>query len=544
MKSLTSNISLILTMALLGAFFYALWVFYIPLLDNYFYGDDTQIIWFAAANSIGQILFSPEHYRAMSGGLFQPMLGLSFKIDWMMFKMAPEGYYVHNLLAVMLAGAALFIFLRTYTNSLIALVGSVLFSLNPVVFSIFSYCTNRHYMEGMAFALLSLYFFVRSERKGKISVLSIFFYLIASLYKEVYVLLPAVALIVSGGNLLQRFKSTLFLWAVLFLYIVWRFWMIRGIGGYPFYDIWELKNLTAGISRLLEIMPFHFFGSYHILFWAVIAVIIITVNRKMDILKSGTILIILLIPTLPVLRLFDRDVAWSRYIFHLSVFLIFIGIIWGRENVVRRGWRSIAVISVLITVLTLSIIRDYELRTSFRDEMKVNKETAEEFLYSGKEYIKEKQPAWFYEGLRDINEYFYGKKIDTKIIPENDLTDYMSGERRREIISLGYDIRPRPGKELKRNVIKGKIAMSGYRMNWGFGPYKTGYFIIGGSYQGLYTTIMPLKSRGEYLFGKHYPDGRPVTNFMRIVYRSPEGWEGITDEFEMKIPGNYTIPLQ
>jgi hypothetical protein len=543
MKSFRLNINLIL-ITLLVVLLYTIWTFYIPLLDNYFYGDDTQVIWFAATKSIGQILFSSEDYRLLSGGLFQPMLALSFKIDWMMFKMAPNGYYIHNLVAVMLAGAALFIFLRVYTDNLTAFIGFVLFSLNPVVFSVFNYCTNRHYMEGMAFALLSLYFFVRSDRRGKISILSAIFYLLAALYKEVYVLLPAIALIISRGNILQRLKSTLFMWVVLFLYIMWRFWMIGGIGGYPFYDIWEFKNLTSGINNLLKKMPFHFFGSYHILFWPVITIILITTNRKRDILKLGIILIILLIPTLPVLRLYDTHFTWCRYIFHLSVFLIFIGVLWGRENLIRRGWRGTAVIAVLITVVTLSIIRNYELKTSFHNEMKVSKETTEEFLYSGKEYIKGKQPAWFYEGLRDINKYCYGKKIDTKIIPENELIDYMSRERRLEIISLGYDIKPEPGKELRRNIIKGKLKIFGYRMNWEFGPYKTGYFIVGGSHKGLYTTIMPLKSRGEYLFGKHYPDGRLNTNFIRMVYKSPEGWEGITDEFKIGIPGNESIILQ
>jgi hypothetical protein len=532
-----SFLPLIIPLAILITILFTL---YLPSLDGFFFGDDTQMMWFAATKSPGEILFSPEHYRALSGGLFQPMLGLSFKADWILFKMDPRGYYIHNLLAVMLTGAALFVFLKIYSNNLTAFAGVLLFSLNPAVFSVFNYCTNRHYMEGMAFALLSLYFFVRADRMGKISVLSSIFYLIASLYKEVYVTLPAIALLLSRGNIIQRLKSTLCIWIAFFLYIIWRFWMIGGMGGYPFFDLWGFKNLISGINNLLKNMPLYCFGSFHILFWPVIAIMLITMNRISDLLKLFIILIILLIPVLPVLSLFGTHFTWARYIFPLSVFLICIGVLWGRETLVRKGWRGVAVIAVFITAVTLSLIRTNELKASIYEDMKTSKETAEEFLYSGKGYIQGKQPAWFYEGLRNLNEYLYGKKIDTKIIPDNELMDYISEDRRSEISSLGYDIKP--AKEPRRNVIKGKLEISGYRINWEFGPYKTGgYFIVGGKYKGLYTTIMPLKSKGEYLFGKSYPEDKRDISFCRILYRSPQGWEGITDEFKIDTPGNYII---
>lgn len=540
MKPLSLNVNLIL-ITLLVALLYTVWAFYIPLTDSYFYSDDTQVIWFAATKSIGQILFSPEHYRDLSGGLFQPILGLSFKIDWLLFEMEPKGYYFHNLLSVFLTGAALFTFMRLYVNNLTALISTVLFLLNPVTISVFIWCTTRHYMEGMFFALLSLYFFTRADRAGRISIPGAAFYLLASLYKEVYVLLPVVAFFISRENALQRIKNTLPMWLVLFLYIIWRFWMLGGMGGYPFHDLWESKILISGIKRLLKIMPLHFFGSYHALFWLIITVMFITMDRKRDILRLGIILIVLLIPTLPVLILFDSHFTWARYIFHLSVFLTFVGTLWGEKTFKQRRWRSFVIIPVLMTTITLFLIKNYELKAFLNTEMKVARETAEEFLYSGRDYIKAAQPAWFYEGLRDINEYFYGKKINTKFIPGNELIDYISEERRLEIISLGYDIKPEPERELRGNIIKGKILVRGYRMSWELGPYKTGYFIVGGSHKGLYTTIMPLKSRGEYLFGKHYPDDKSDTHFIRIIYKSPEGWVGVTDEYKIEFPGNSTI---
>ncbi len=497
-------------------------------------------MWFSATKSVGEILFSPENYRAISGSNFTPLLGLSFKVDWLFFGMEPYGYNIHNLLAVLMAGAALFLFMKLYTTNPGAFTGVILFLLNPVVLSVYSWSSTRHYMEGMFFALISLYLFVRADRVDKGSILSGCFYLLSALFKEVYVLLPIVMIFISGGSIFQRIKKTIPVWTGLFIYSAWRFWMLGGIGGYPFGNSLGLKSLTAGIYRIIESMPFHLFGYYHILFWVVFFTVIATVRKKTKILVPGVIFLILLVPVLPVSSLFDLHHSWARYVFHLTVFLIIISILWGRETFEQGGWRSAAVISVLIWASLIFFIRDNELKKILKVESEHARETMEEFLFSKKEFITARQPVWFYDGLRDINEYFFDIKVNTKIIPDDRWIDYAAEDRRLEITSQGYDIKkPDIAKGLKRDVIKGKIIIEGYRIKWEFGPYKTGkYFIIRGRYKGLYNYISPVRRDGEYLFGKYYPDDRPEVFYLRVIYRSPEGWEGISKEYLIEIPGN------
>ena len=245
-----------------------------------------------------------------------------------------------------------------------------------------------------------------------------------------------------------------------------------------------------------------------------------------------------------VVHLLDLHHSWARYLFQFSVFILFIGILWGKEMVEKRGWRSLVAIPVLFVVVLLFSKRDNELVSTIHAEGFNARKTAEEFLNSNEAYIRSRQDTWFYDGLREIYGYIYGKKIETKIIPERERIRYISEERRSEILSLGYHIDESIGNELRKNVITGGIIVDGYRVNWNLGPYQAGtYIIIRGRYSGLYNYVTEVNSKGTYLFGQYYPDNRPDIFYLRVVYRSPEGWEGISGEYRIEIPGKSTIHL-
>jgi hypothetical protein len=516
-----------------------IWVFYVPILNGYFISDDIPWIWFAATKSIAQIFFSPVHYRAIIGSNFTPMLGISYKLDWLLFGMNPIGYYIHNLAAVFLAGAALFIFLRSYTNSPAAFTGAVLFVMSPVTLSVFGWCATRHYLEGMCFALISLYLFQKNGKLGSISILGALSYLIASLYKEIYVVLPAIAFLISQGNIRERIRHTSALWIFFLVYVLWRLWILSGMGGYQSF---RPLHLQSGIDRIITFTPEHLLGSYHLLFWIVFCIILFTTRNKRRMLILLPIASILLLPIIPVISLLDPHYTWARYVFHLSIFMIFIGLLWGNEGMKDVAWKRVTVIFVTIAVAAAFAIRDKELKDVLHEERVIARQTANEFLYSEKEFIELRQPAYFYDWLRDIHEYLYGKKIYTKIIPANEMIPYLSDQRRSEILSQGYNIGQETSRELRKNVIQGRFEVDGYRVTWNLGPYMDGgYFFIRGRYDGLYHDIQEVKRKGEYIFGKNYPDGRTEKFYLKVVYRSPEGWEGITNEYNIEVPGYKVI---
>jgi hypothetical protein len=523
-------------------FLFGIGAFYVPLLGAYFASDDIPWIWFSATKSAWQIFFVPEQYRAIIGSNFTPMLGLSYKIDWLLFGMDPTGYFVHNLVAVVLAATAFFLLVRHYSNNAAGLAGAALFPLNPLALSVFSWCATRHYTEGMFFALMALYLHLKKSGAGRVSILSVLFYLVSALYKETYVVLPAILFLITRGGITRRMRNTLPFWAVLVIYFLWRFWMLGSMGGYQTFMPVDLK---AGLYRIVEFAPRHLFGAYHFLFWVIAAGMLLTMRRKARALTLALIAVILLIPIVPVSGLLDMHYTWARYVFHLSVFLIFAGVLWGSEAMKEGRWKRAVAVLVLVAVVVLFGVRDREIKNFVYPERQIARQTAQEFLRSGSEYIKPAQVPYFYDWLGDIYEYLYGRKVSTKVVPEDALLPYLSKERREEILSSGYMLGPDKGAPLRENVLQGRVEMEGYKIKWKLGPYETGrYFMLRGRYAGMYQYITEVKGEGEYIFGRNYPDERLDFFYLKVLYRSPEGWEGISGEYRIQIPDNVRIDLE
>lgn len=541
MSGIRRNFVLLLLFSLLV---YALWMFYYPLVNGFFLSDDISWIWFSATKSFCQIFFSPEDYRAISSSNFTPLLGVSFKADWLLFGMEPKGYLAHNMISVLLTGTVLFIFIRLYTSNLTAFVGLILFLLNPITLSVFSWSSTRHYIEGMFFALLSLLFALRAEKKGRIFIACGIFYLLSSLCKEVYVLLPFVVVtFIFRGNVFQRIKKSTPMIIALIAYLIWRFYMLGGIGGYPFADSSEIEGFTDRISKTIKLLSYHLFGAYGFLLFAFVVLIFITVKSKAVFYKSALVFLILLMPVLSVSGLMGVHFSWARYFLHLSLFLLCLSVLWGRESY-SNSWRRKIVYVVFITVVTVFLIRDSRLTPAIQRQMQISETSANEFIRSGKMYIQGKQDAWFYDGLRDLYEYFFNKKIHTMIIPSVELHKYISDTRRIDILSHGHELKEKDTNMIDERGISGKIQVKGFKVKWDFTPRENGvYRIIRGRYRGLYNYSTFIPPKGEYEFGRYYPDGRPEVYYLRVIYYSHDGMESVTGEYRIEIPGNSLITI-
>ncbi|MEW6053887.1 MAG: hypothetical protein AB1552_08895 [Nitrospirota bacterium] len=517
---------------------------YVPLLSGYFSSDDMSWIWFAATKSVGEILFSPEDYRAIGSSNFTPMLGLSFKLDWILSGIDPRGYLLHNLFAVVAAGTALFMVLRLYAGQLTAFAGAVLYLLNPVVLSVYSWSSTRHYSEGMFFALLAVYVAIRAERVGKVSAAGGILYLLAALCKEIYILLPAVIFIVCRGGFMQRVKATLPMWTGLGVYAVWRVVMLGGTGGYPFGGVTGIRDVAEGMGNSVHVLSVFLFGNFSLLFFPLIGIILITAGRK-QLLQSAGIAAVLFLPIVPVLSLIDLNHSWARYFFHLSVFLTVSGLLWGNTMLRQRGWKGIMVVILLIITVPVFLLRGFHLKNLLSEGSSISRAAAEEFIFSEKPYVVSRQPVWFYDGLRDIYQYLFHRTILTKVIPEENLQSYLSEERKEEIALSGYSLPVTKAQDVRPDAIGGRMSVEGYRFTWDFDGYGDGtYLIIMGKESGLYTFGTPVKRRGTYLFGRYYPGDRPQVFYLRAVYRSPDGWEALSPEFSIEIPGDRSIRLQ
>lgn len=221
-------------------FFYLSSILLILLIINYrvintwFIVDDTANIFCSSFDTI-KLLFDRGTYLFFNQLFFTPLLPISFKLDWLLFKMNPTGYHLHNLLVAFLICVVFYKFLRIYIPSFFSWLGTILLSSSlPMSFDI-GWINRRHYLWGFLFLLLTLYFFKKWEENKKVTLLllSLFGTLPAFLFKEAYTFLPAIIFIISSGSIIDRIKKSSAYFVILAIYLVWRIYMIGGMGGYP-----------------------------------------------------------------------------------------------------------------------------------------------------------------------------------------------------------------------------------------------------------------------------------------------------------------------
>jgi hypothetical protein len=541
MDALSAKRDTLTRLLLLAAVVCAFSFVYLPLFGRiWFFNDDPLWIWTSATTNLKDICFSPEKYRQMSP-FFTPLLGISFKIDWMLFGMNPDGYYLHSLLSLCAAGTALYVFLRLYGTEASALTGVLLFVLSPLTLSITTWFAARHYLEGLSWSLLSLTLLVRSERKGRVSAASGIFYLLAALSKEVYVVVPVVAFLLSKGGFRARLKSTAPLWVALALYLPWRFWMLGGRGGYLDMQSMSLESLVPIFSNIV-----HFLSHLHttpgaflyVLFFAALVISVQGVTLR-HVTRAFLILLVLIIPILPVSY---RVTFSSRYFFHISLFMICLVSLLleypsTKKAVLRRG----GALFVCLLLCIVFVKEDILMTRSIVGERTETKSEATRFITARDPYIKVALFVGFYEPLRKIYREFLGRDIKTQLVPIEKALRYCHPEKLREMRASGIDIPYEQilgfQKQWKDGPLSVRMTLSQYRLTWDFGPEKEKpYSLVAGTTSGFYYAHVSINPAGSLLFTA------PDVFYIRVIYQKPgEEIAVVSPEFVLSIPGSQEI---
>lgn len=523
-----------------------IYFFYIPLINNWFRGDDLYLMWAAAKLKIYEMFFIPEKHRMLSSN-FNPLYGLSLKADWMLFRMNAIGYAIHCIISTLLSSLMLFLFLKLFVNRNLSFLGMIFYLLNPLTINMTGTFFRRHYVEGLIFSLLSLYLFIISEKEdnalNRHKILSSGCYLIASLYREIYVILPAIALLISSKETyLNRFRSTSFYWIVLLIYSIWRLLIREGLGGYPSNrDFLSIENLTI-IPNILKSFGTFWTPDYHLIGYIFISIILLSAIRNINFL---IIFGILLIPILPVSNIISYNPLTDKYYFHIIVFLIIIIVLLIKHTSFKFKNVTRVLFLLFYFYITYTFIKyDFSFIKHMNYESSISKETAMEYMYSNKPFIEARQPYWFYVGLKNINKDFFNKEIKTEIIPSNEFIKYSNPKRLEEMKASGISLKfreiIREQNNFKDSPISIKIIIDGYKFSWEFGPFKDKiYTLLRSPISGLYYNKSELKHKGVYMLPKENDQISVV--FIKILYYTDKGEEVVSPEFEIKFPGKFMV---
>jgi hypothetical protein len=326
--------------------------FHLSALSGWWLTDDPQVLVQAERYRPREYFFVPQAWRYLSSSNFTPLVTLSFEADLKLAGLQPRAFYAHQIASLTLAAILLFLYLAPWTGSLLAFLAAAMFLGSPQAIVAARTLMVRHYVEGLAFALLALLAWRagRSRRPATYSLIAATAYLMAILAKEIYLGVPLFMILESGGagerwrKVSARFLPVV---AATIGYGIWRVRMLETVGGYgESLRPADLMTLGGGAIRLLlgsvgpEILVT--FGAA-----ALVVLILATFNQpKASLWFLAIALLVLVAPLLAVARQLEM-----RHLFAAFV-VVSAGIALG-VGLTRRGGRLATVAAAVALIVTL-----------------------------------------------------------------------------------------------------------------------------------------------------------------------------------------------
>jgi hypothetical protein len=214
--------------------------------------DDGKHLHFTALYSPWQYFFLPEIMREQSWAHFTPWNALFYEIGLVFSGLAPAGHYAHMLLMLWLTAMATYVLLRLWLHSFSALMGAVLFLAMPATAAVGQMLMTGHYVYGLFFTVLALYFFTRGVREHRIyfSVLAALFYALACWSKELYVPTILALILLPESHWKIRLRHCWPAMAVACAYTIYRLMVLQGVGGYGQSSQTSAVSTTETLSQI------------------------------------------------------------------------------------------------------------------------------------------------------------------------------------------------------------------------------------------------------------------------------------------------------
>jgi hypothetical protein len=522
---------------------------------EWWYGDDPEIIVFALQHSPSGYLFNPEIWQSLSPFNLTPWILLSLQFDIPFSYFNPAGYYVHHFLSLAVIAMVLFSVMNLYVGRRVfAFIGVLVFLLSPASFAVSSWLTTRHYLEGLGFSFIALYFFVKSIRTGRLLFLflSSLCYIPAVLSKEVYVPLPFLLMLIPERTFRDRLTHAFPLFILFVFYAVYRFWMLGNnpVGGYSSIWPWTIKSALLNSGEVFRLYA----GS-----WWIVILVFLTVTGSVllwndwrkacrEAIRCFLIFLLLLIPILPVSSIWGGGES-LRYLFLTSTSITFFYIlslndIWKRGNRLSKIPAAVCLIVVLVGFLQAF----YRERGDF--DKKRTAAYVEGTFFLEKNNILDAvfqitQPHWFFDGLEKMQAIQSQRPAERRIRLVSGDFYGLDGDRGTEVLRIFmYDSDSRNIqdltevarkkhqeflKTLRESPLHVSLEITKGIMDLHLGPYRWGnYFML---------EAPPAQPEFYYLaFPTNGTFGIKLTHrervrIFRFAYQSPEGWMTVSPKF-------------
>jgi len=362
--------------------------------------DDPQLVLEAQRQPLSAVFFDPAEYSHLAAHTFVPLQLVSYKVD-LLFGARPVVFYAHQLLSLALVVVLLFFVLRQYIDERYAAIGAALFAASWAATYAARTLMIRHYVEGLALALIAMLLWRRRP------IAASFVYLLAMLAKEVYAPLPLLFAVsegglivrpsVPGGRTISPPSFSKFAWPVLSaaIWFTWRWRMTQLVGGYaPFPSLREIAGLPAILWAHLIGQSFTLITP---LLWAVIAALLLIAYLVRDHARAAIVLLALAIvgfvPIMPLAGNFE----WRYSFAFVACVIVALTIAAGR---IDRRWSLIALSLLALTATVMSFPQRHEYRDQTRIVEAEGRYIASQLANAAP--LAATAPEWYLDGLADL----------------------------------------------------------------------------------------------------------------------------------------------
>ncbi|MDZ7833045.1 MAG: hypothetical protein U5L07_14955 [Desulfobacterales bacterium] len=543
-----------------GVFLFALgaavFFFCSHILKFWWLADDPAILKHAVQYSFFEYFFNPSVWRELSISNLTPWLTLAYDIDWHLFGLKPESFYLHHLSSIVLGIFVLYVGLRHFFPPFLAFLASLLFLCSLPFFDVSQHLYKRHYLDGLIFSCISFIFFVHAIKKDKmeLGLLAAFFYALALTAKEIYAPLCLFFLMIPEVDLKRRIRHLFPVAAVAIVYIIWRRLMLgEFLGGYGqavslpslheffmfFQNIFLDLNYTEAAQYVIFIALMSAGGACFLkcsfqwkLFWICWALIV-------------------LLPVAPVLSLCHSHYMLLPYLF-TSVAAISVTYWITVTYADSKSALMIYALPLMLVIINIGLVVP---------QAAAEKKNAMERIYAEGEFVLKRgartdillspaMPFWHHHGLLWLREEVLGSGAGPEIFADECFLNYSAKN------TLGYNRKiykydrglseVAPVKRLKKCDIRKEADLyvrfahnDRYKYLWQLGPYDAGSykFLIRNQKTGRLEIVYPVAQSGRL---KASFNDESVYELI-VKYASNQGWMTYSDAIPFNSGKEFSI---
>ena len=495
---------------------------YVQTISGWFILDDIFHLRFVRDAGLWSSFYDPG--SQLSWSFFTPFLQISLGLDYFAWGVNPVGFYAHHLLSFCAMLAAVYALATRVIPPVGAATILMAFVSTRTAMALATQLMTRHYIEGLAFAALSLLLFCSALHRKSIvlAIAGSALYLLAALHKELYLPLVGLVLFLPVGTLHNRLKYGILYGFSALVYLIWRFSLqgynlqlstqvynhqsLSGIGEY-------LSSLALSYPQFMQWTHLHLFLLVGLCFLCILS---LAMKSSRQLLFLAVLGICILVPVFPVF-----STLAGRFL--LLVTLLVYGIAIYALYLRRSIWRVRPLVILVGSIVVLSGY--YSARPAHQQAwaFKQKLEAESRFMFENDEpdtalLTNDWLYLWEYQFLRENGTAPYFATSQCLVPARIDkLYGYVGGT----VSEVSVD-RTGCGQEASNMPLHVNLEVTRNLVKWDFGPWQSGSYAVVLEDMGALAAV-PQGQVGRF----------PIDSSFRVWYQNDQGQFTVSESLEM-----------